>query len=167
MLTAKFKKYSVTALVIVAIFAVGILVGKCAAWLSGPDKQLIYEAQLNGALRLADKYNLNFVYLKDLTNFEWEKVCTIYHYISNEEIEKRIGVKYYDFTDNEGQTGLLFIDKNKKLIPIEISTIALVDAIHKEYAFKNAVYCATTDNAKIIFYSGKRSDRKNAALVQQ
>ena len=162
------SKKALLVVAFISIFVIGIFAGKFFAWLSGPDKRIIYEAQLNGALRTAEKYGTESVYLKDLTGFEWEKVCTIYHYISNEEIEKRVGVKYYDFTDYEGQTGLLFIDKNKKIIPVEISTIYLVDAIYKHRnAIKNAVYCATADNAKILFYSVKGSDRKRAALMQQ
>lgn len=158
----------------ISIFAIGIFAGKFITWLEGPDKRIIYEAQLNGALKTANKYGLEYVYLKDLTDFEWERVCVIWPYISNEDIKRITGVKYYDFTDHEGQWGLLFINKNKNLIPIRIERGSTVDYAgayddKKGYGFKGkgAVYCAAKDNAKLVFYFEKLFDRMAVALVNQ
>lgn len=158
----------------VGIFAIGIFAGEFIAWLEGPDKQVIYEAQLNGALKTAKKYGLESVYLKDLTDFEWERVCIVLPYMSNEDIKEKTGIKYYDFTDHEGQWGLLFIDKNKNLIPVRIDQYNTVDAVYsydERFNFKEAVYCADKDNAKLVFYEKQfwttLPKEKHAVLVQQ
>ena len=99
------SKKTLLGVAFLSIFTVGIIAGICVKKLESPDKQIIYEAQLNGALRIANKYGIEYVHLKDLTDFEWEKVCVILPYMSNEKIAQKTGVKYYDFTDHDGQWG--------------------------------------------------------------
>jgi len=167
------RKKALLVVAFISIFAIGIFAGKFIAWLSGPDKRLIYEAQLNGALKTAKKYGMKTLYLKDLTDFEWESVCVILPYMSNERIKQKTGVKYYDFTDHDGQWGLLFIDKHKKLIPIRINRVRTVDAVvsyDEKHGFKGAVYCANKDNAKLVFYAKQFANwpkEELVALVEQ
>ena len=169
------RKKALLVVAFISIFTIGIFAGRFIAWISEPDKRIIYEAQLNGALRTAKKYELKFVYLKDLTDFDWEKVCVITPYILPETIKQRAGVEYYDFTDHDGQWGLLFIDKNKKLIPIRINAgwvgaLALGYSDAKKYKFEEiegAVYCANKDNAKLAFHFEKILGGKTFILVSQ
>ena len=36
--------------------------------------------------------DLEHVYLKDLTDFEWERVCVVLPYMSNEDIKQKQGL---------------------------------------------------------------------------
>lgn len=88
-----------------------------------------HERQFEKALIDIAKSKTESVYLRDLTNFEWEKACPVYPYSSREDIDGMLGFRYEDYNkikwwiNDDSYWGLLFIDKKQNIIPARIKVI--------------------------------------------
>jgi len=109
------------------------------------------EIRFDSAFKLARKLQVPSLRVRDLAEFQWDKVCVITAYMGNDQIKARTGIKYYDFTDHEGQWGLLFIDAQQKPIPVKINNVTVDIAFHNSKATKEAQFCASHNNAKLVF----------------
>lgn len=122
----------------------------------GPMKK--HEKYFERSLIAAIKSEKGFVYLKNLTDFEWERICVIPPYADKEDIDKVLGFEYDDYKklfwiNDEGFITFLFI-KDGKVIPLRLVRKPLEVDYHVDYDTHNA-RCTNINKAKLIFYDTK------------
>jgi hypothetical protein len=114
----KLKHYLTVALVLMILVIIGVIV----FWTTGPHfpKQTKQDKQFEKALKKAIKSGAKEVYLKDLTDFEWERVyCLAPYGVETFNGIKWTGLSCFEYgAIDESHWGLLFVDSNKNTIPI-------------------------------------------------
>lgn len=140
---------------IAAVSAILLLLGGCD-WLK-PVPLSKEEQEVRSALSKKLDAKVESVAVRDLTSFEWDKVCYMSPYMSKDEADARIGFSYKDFhkynwPSDDTIWGLLFADvKRKKVTTVRIQSIMVSQV-------RGGVKCAMKDNAtfKIKYINDKR-----------
>jgi hypothetical protein len=133
----KLKHLGITCASLIVLAIVGIVV----FFMTGPHfpQQTKQEKQFEKSLKKAIKSGAKEVHLKDLTDFEWERVYRLGPY----QLETFDGIQWNGTSclSEDSQWGLLFVDSNKDTISICIS---------KKIA-EGSLNCVFKEGAKAIF----------------
>jgi hypothetical protein len=137
-----------------------------------------YERHFENALINVIRTNKDFVYLKNLTDFEWERVCIVFPYAEKKDVEKILGFKYGDYDKlywiaNESIITLLFVDERQNVTPLRLRRWKMLDYGADYYGSKGRKYerehtyggCVIKNNAQFVFYRIKTTGKRVFELV--
>jgi hypothetical protein len=144
--------------IIIGLLAICLFIALCNYKYSASRNEL-YSVQINASLLTAKKYGIDSLYVKDIINIKWDKVCIVTPYDLPSVIESRCGIKS-SFTPPEGHAGLLFISNNIVVAEVVINEVSVGTNI------KGAKGVATYNDARLVYYKDTKWSGKTIALVQ-
>ena len=142
--------------VVVALVIVGLLVTKIYFFIFFGGFGSKVEREFGASLDKVLKTEAKSVRIRDIVEFDWERVCVVSPYISKSNVENRLGFRY-DYYDRLGWIlsdsywGLLFITKEQKVIPIRIDATKFGSIRDRDHRLR---MCADANKAELHILRG-------------